>query len=170
MLPFWLVLLTVKTVKDYSIYKRTVYFQDTHEKYRWMCGESQYIQFYDSVKKADVPVEFYRDKSVEETGYGYFVFNDTLFVCDYDSDNLYFDKDRNEWLVYYSDECLLLETEIDKVLKIVNTFLGENKCVQTVLVLPSNMLDDVPERHYERIRFLAIQNSDMVSALRNYFA
>jgi len=68
------------------------------------------------------------------------------------------------------DDLVERKTSFTKVLKIVNTFLGENKCMQTVLVLPSNMLDDVPEKHYERIRFLAIQNSDMVSALRNYFA
>lgn len=163
--PIILILFLIKTVSDYFKYKKSRYYRDTHEKYTWMCASSSWISFYNAVKTAGIPAEYYRDSSVKETGYGYFVYNNTLLVCDYDSDSVYFDKDREEWFAYDAKDSILLETEIDKEIEAVNEFLGENRCSKAVIFIESSMLKDVPEKHYERFDFLPVSDRDLVSAL-----
>lgn len=163
--PVILIVLLVKTVSDYFKYKKSKYYYDTHEKYSWMCASSDYITFYNTIKNAELPVEYYRDNQIKETGYGYFVYNNILLICNYDSDSVYFDKDREEWFAYDTKDCVLLESEVDKEIEAVNKFLGENRCSKAVIFIESSILEDVPEKHYERIEFLPVSNLDLVSAL-----
>lgn len=163
--PIILILFLIKTVSDYFKYIKSRYYRDTHEKYSWMCASSDYITFYNTIKNAELPVEYYRDNQIKETGYGYFVYKDTLLICDYDSDSVYFDKEREEWFAYDTKDCVLLESEVDKEIEAVNKFLGENRCSKAVIFIESSILEDVPEKHYERIEFLPVSNLDLVSAL-----
>ena len=98
--PFILIYLIFATITDYFKYKKTQYYKDTQEKYSWLCARSYYVVFYDAIKSAGLPVDYYRDRETKMTGYGYFIHKDILIICDYDSDILYFNKDENEWLVY----------------------------------------------------------------------
>ena len=163
--PVILIVLLVKTISDYIKYKKSRYYHDTHEKYSWMCASSDYITFYNAAKAAGVPVEYYRDNRIKETGYGYFIFNNTMLVCDYDSDCVYFDKDREEWFAYDAKDCILLESKVDKEIEAVNELLGENRCSKAIIFIEGSMLEGVPEKHYERLEFLSVSDRDLVSAL-----
>ncbi len=164
--PIILIVLLIKTVSDFIKYKKSRYYYDTHEKYTWMCASSEYVVFYNAVKAAELPVEYYRNNQIKETGYGYFVYKDTLLICDYDSDSVYFDKEREEWFAYDAKDCVLLESEIKKEIEAVNEFLGENRCSKAVIFIESSMLEGVPEKHYERIEFLPVSNRDLISSLK----
>lgn len=163
--PVILIVLLVKTISDYIKYKKSRYYHDTHEKYSWMCASSDYITFYNAVKAAGVPVEYYRNNQIKEAGYGYFVYKDTLLICDYDSDSVYFDKEREEWFAYDAKDCVLLESEIKKEIEAVNELLGENRCSKAIIFIEGSMLEGVPEKHYERLEFLSVSDRDLVSAL-----
>ncbi len=164
--PIILIILLIKTVSDFIKYKKSRYYHDTHEKYTWMCASSEYVVFYNAVKAAELPVEYYRNNQIKEAGYGYFVYKDTLLVCDYDSDSVYFDKDREEWFAYDAKDCVLLESEIKKEIGAVNDFLGENRCSKAVVFLESKMLDGVHEKSYEQIEFLPVSDRDLISSLK----
>lgn len=168
--PVILFVFSGKTVSDYFKYKKSRYYHDTHEKYSWMCASSDYILFYNAVKISGVPVEYYRDNSIKETGYGYFVYGNTLLICNYDSDCVYFDKDKEEWFAYDARDSVLLETEIDKEIESVNEFLGENRCSKAIIFIESSMLEGVPEKHYERLVFSSVSDRDLVSALKKFVA
>lgn len=164
--PIILILFLIKTVSDYFKYKKSRYYRDTHEKYTWMCASSEYVVFYNAVKAAELPVEYYRNNQIKEAGYGYFVYKDTLLICDYDSDSVYFDKEREEWFAYDAKDCVLLESEIKKEIEAVNEFLGENRCSKAVIFIESSMLEGVPEKHYELIEFSPVSERDLASALK----
>ncbi len=164
--PLILVWLIIRTIVDYFKYKKSKYYSDTHERYSWMCGESEHIVFYNELKKANLPVDYYRDDLIKMTGYGYFIFKNILILCDYDSDVIYFDFDNENWFV--NGECsLLLEPAINDEIKKVNKLLGANVCERAILLVDSRILADVPEKHYENFEFLPVTNKNRVSALRN---
>lgn len=164
--PFILIWLIFATITDYIKYKKTQYYNDTHEKYSWLCARSYYVVFYDAIKSASLPIDYYRDKETKLTGYGYFIFKDVLILCDYDSDILCFDKDNNEWLVYDEHDYMLLEPTIDEELKKVNEFLGENRCKRAILFVESELLEKATEKEYEQIKLLPIEDSDKISTLK----
>lgn len=165
--PVVLIWLVFATIHDYIKYKKTRYYKDTHERYSWLCAQSYYVSFYDSIKSAGLPIDYYRDRTIKLTGYGYFIFNDVLILCDYDSDILYFDKDNNEWMVYDEHDYVLLEpTTIDEELKKVNEFLDENRCKKVIIFVERELLEEATGKEYERIILLPIEDGDKISALK----
>ena len=168
--PFIIVWLVIKTIKDYFKYIEGRYYQVTREKYSWLCAGTPHICFYNDIKDAGLPIKYYRDKSIRITGYGYFIYNSTLILCDYDSETLFFDKEKNEWLVYEEHDYLLLENKIDEEIKKVNEFLGEEVCNNAIIFVESDLLEDVPEIHYEKIEFLSVTEGNKVSALKKYYS
>lgn len=165
--PFILVWLPIKTIRDYLKYKKSKYYQDTGEKYSWLCADTPHISFYNDIKDARLPIKYYRDKNIRITGYGYFIYDNTLILCDYDSDLLFFDKDKDEWLVYEEHDYLLLENEIDEEIKKANEFLGENICKKALLFVDKDLLEEASQKQYERIEFLSITDGNKVAALKN---
>lgn len=117
-----------------------------------------------------MPIKYYRDKNTRITGYGYFIYNDVVILCDYDSDAFFFDKDKDEWFIYEEHDYLILENEINEEIKRVNEFLGEEICKKAILFIESDLLEDVPEIHYEKIEFLSVTEGNKVSALKKYYS
>lgn len=165
--PFILVWLLIKTIRDYLKYKKSNYYQDTGEKYSWLCADTPHISFYNDIKDARLPIKYYRDKNIRITGYGYFIYDNTLILCDYDSDLLFFDKDKDEWLIYEEHDYLLLENEIDEEIKKANEFLGENICKKVLLFVDKDLLEEASQKQYEKIEFLSITDGNKVAALNN---
>jgi hypothetical protein len=164
--PFILVWLIFATITDYIKYKQTQYYKDTGEKYSWLCCHSSCISFYNDITNAHLPIEYYRDKGIKITGYGYFIYKDTLLLCDYDSD-FFFDKETDEWVIYDEHDYILLETAVDDYIKKVNDFLGRKVCNKAIIFTESELLEDAPENKYERIEFLPMTDGDKFSALKN---
>lgn len=165
--PFIFIWLVISTFRDYYKYIGSRYYQYTGEKYSWLCADTAHISFYNDLKDAGVPIKYYRDDNIRITGYGYFIYNDFLILCDYDSDTIFFDKDKDEWLVYEEHDYLLLENEVEEEIKRVNKFLGKEICKKAILFVENDLLENVPEKHYERIEFLSFTDGNKISALRN---
>ena len=58
----WFLWVIIITPYDYVRYKCSRYYKDTKEKYSWLYTFSYYLRLYDAVKKADLPIDFYRFK------------------------------------------------------------------------------------------------------------
>lgn len=166
--PFILVWLPIKTIRDYLKYKKSKYYQDTGEKYSWLCADTPHISFYNDIKSNKMPIKYYRDKNIRITGYGYFIYNDLLLLCDYDSDSLFFDKEKDEWLVYKEHDYLLLENEIDEEIKKVNEFLGEAICKKAVVFVDKDIFDKTSKKYYDKISLLPIIDGEKASSLKDF--
>ncbi len=144
-----------------------MYYKDTHERYSWMCGQSEHVTFYNAVKKENLPIDYYRFNALHMTGYGFFIYNDILILCDYDSDICFFDKDRKEWFVNDERDYITLESAVnDKIIK-VNKFIGDNVCKKAIVFVESEIYAETTEKHYDIIKFLKITDGDKISALKN---
>ena len=107
----FLLLTVIITPFDYMKYKRTRYYKDTKERYTWLCTSSHYIGFYEMIKKANLPIDYYRYDNIPVAGYGYFVYKDTLILSDYDP---CYDEDGNIWQVMVEDEYVDLAEDVQK--------------------------------------------------------
>ncbi len=165
-LPFILIYVLITTIADYFKYKSSQYYKDTKEKYSWICANSQDIKFYNEIKENALPIEFYRNKDLKYTGRGYFVYKDILFLSEYDADVFYFDEEKEEWLVYDEHDYLLLENEADEEIKNANKFFMEERCKRAAVFVEKELLKNTPEKQYERLQLLPIENDDRVSAVQ----
>lgn len=164
--PFIFIFFILKSIRDYIKYKKSMYYQDTHERYSWMCGESEHITFYNAVKKENLPIDYYRFNALKMTGYGYFIYDENLILCDYDSDICFFDNDKKEWFVNDEHDYVTLESAVnDEIIK-VNEFIGKNVCKQAIIFVESEMYSETTEKHYDNIKFLSITDGDKISALK----
>ena len=165
--PIILIWIIISTIKDYIKYKKSEYFEDTHERYSFLCADSYHISFYNATKKANLPIDFYRKKDVKITGYGYFIYHDALILCDYDSDTLYFDKEKDEWTVYDEHGYVSFEPEVEQEIKNCNEFLEKDVCKRAIVLVESEFVDEAPEKEHKLFEFLPVADGDKVSTLKN---
>ena len=106
--------LLIITPFDYLKYKKSRYYKDTKEKYSWLCTSSYYIKFYDLIKKADLPIDYYRCDYVPITGYGFFVYKDMLILNDYEP---CFDEEKNiyDYKMFVQELELAFESFLPKI-------------------------------------------------------
>ena len=164
-LPFILILLAVLTIINYIKYKKTRYYMDTKESYSWLCADSAHISFYNDIKKSELPIEYYRDKNIKITGYGYFVYRDILIIRDFDN-VIYFDSEQNEWFIYEEHGENLLKEKVEEEIKKANEFFGENRCNKAIVFLDAEVFDETLEKHYENFEFL--RDTDKISELNEF--
>ena len=163
--PFILILLAVLTIINYIKYKKTHYYMDTKERYSWLCADSAHISFYNDIKKSELPIEYYRDKNIKITGYGYFVYRDILIIRDFDN-VIYFDSEQNEWFIYEEHGENLLKEKVEEEIKKANEFFGENRCNKAIVFLDAEVFDETLEKHYENFEFL--RDTDKISELNEF--
>ena len=168
--PIIVVGFLISTVKDYFEYKKTSYYLDTGAKYSWFCARSDSVTLYNAIKKEGLSIDFYRNNELKAASEDYFILDDALILFDFDSDMFYFDKEKDDWMFYEDHESILLENEVDKEIKKVNDFLGENRCRRAIIFVEKELLHDIPEKHYERIEFLTITEGDKISTLKSILA
>lgn len=168
--PIIIVGFLISTVKDYFEYKKTPYYLDTGAKYSWFCARSYSVTLYNAIKKEGLSINFYRNNELKAASEDYFIYDDALILFDFDSDMFYFDKEKDDWMFYENHESTLLENEVDKKIKKANDFLGENRCRKAIIFVEKELLDDIPEKYYERIEFLTITEGDKISTLKTILA
>lgn len=166
-LPILLAWLAILTIVDYVKYKKTMYYVETKGKYTWLCANSAYIDFYNSIKKSDLPIDYYRDEEIKIQGYGYFVYRDILILCDFDN-VIYFDSGQNEWFIYEEHGDILLKEKVEEEIKKANEFFGENRCNKAIVFLDAETFDETPEKHYENFEFL--RDTDKISELLDFIS
>ena len=165
--PFIFVWLIIKTIIDYFKYKKSLYYKDTKEKYSWLCAHSEHVLFYNAIKTEKFPIDFYRDKSNKSTGCGYFVYGDVLILCDYDSEIIFFDNNREEWFVNDERDFVSLETAVYDELEKANKLLDKGVCNRAIVFVDSCEYDKATKKQCNNIGFLIINDSDKISALKN---
>jgi hypothetical protein len=167
-LPFvfiLLFLLVLYTPIDYLRYKKTFYYKQIKEKYTWLCGGSTYIKVYDLVQKNKLPIDFYRNKAVSTTGYGWFKFQDCLLLVDY---NICYDEELCEWVVNFGDdEPAPLESVAVGEIDAFNTKFGKN-IEKAVVLIDEEIYNDIVKYYFSDIVFLKIENEKYLPALKDF--
>ena len=155
--------LLIITPFDYLKYKKSRYYKDTKEKYSWLCTSSYYIKFYDLIKKADLPIDYYRCDYVPITGYGFFVYKDMLILNDYEP---CFDEEKNIWLVEIEDEYVDIKEDVENAIDRCNELLKNNICKTAVILIDKDLFEEHPNVKYENIAFLPVSNDLDVEAIK----
>lgn len=155
--------LLIITPFDYLKYKKSRYYKDTKEKYSWLCMVSYYVKFYDLVKKANLPIDFYRCDYAPITGYGFFVYKDILILNDYEP---CYDEERDIWLVEIEDEYVDIKEEVEADIKRCNDFLKDNICTRALVFIYDEVYKEHPDVKYEKIDFLPVKNNSYIDALK----
>lgn len=150
---------------DYLKYKRTRYYQDTHETYSWLCASSYYIKLYEEIKKSNLPIDYYRcDYGAPITGCGYFIYKDILILNDYEP---CFDREKNIWTVEIEDEYIDIKEDVMAAIERCNEFLKEDVCKKAIVLIDSDDYHEHPDIKYDSFDFLPVCGNDMLSALKS---
>lgn len=167
-LPFvfiLLFLLVLYTPIDYLRYKKTFYYKQIKEKYTWLCGGSTYIKVYDLVQKNKLPIDFYRNKAVSTTGYGYFVYQDSLLLIDY---NICYDDELEKWVVNFGDdEPATLESVAIGEIDAFNSKFGKN-IEKAVVLIDEEIYNDIVKYNFSDIVFLKVENDKYLPVLKDF--
>lgn len=155
--------LLIITPFDYFKYKKSRYYKDTKDKYSWLCTSSYYIKFYDLIKNANLPIDYYRSDYFSVTGYGFFVYKDSLILIDYDP---CYDEDKNIWAVEIEDEYIDIKEDVENVIDRCNKLLGNNNCQKAVVLIDKDLFEEHPNVKYENIEFLPVSNDLDVEAIK----
>ena len=161
-LLFLLCLLLI-TPFDYFKYKRTRYYKDTHDKYSWLCTSSYYIKLYDLIKNENLPIDYYRCDYVPVTGYGYFIYKDTLILNDYEP---CFDAEQNIWTVEIEDEYIDIKYDVEAAIERCNIFLKDEVCKKAVVFIDSEVYNEHPDIKYEVFDFVTVVDDNIGEALK----
>ena len=149
---------------DYFKYKKTQYYKDTHEKYSWFCTQTYYVKLYNLIKSENLPIDYFRDKTDDFTGYGYFIYKDILILSDY---NIRYDSKKNIWIVDDDDdEDINIIDDVESNIKQCNKFLENNICKRAAILINEDILIEYPAPNYENLTFIPISNDDTLSALK----
>ena len=167
-LPFIVLLLLIMLILtpfDYFKYKMSRYYKDTKEKYSWFCSETYHIRLYNQIKKENLPIDYYRCEDAPITGYGFFVYKDTLIIYDY---VLYYDTETLKWLVEsedgenYAEIQDTAEAEIERC----NEYLKDNVCKKAAILINMEVFEEQPAPEYENIRFITVKNNRDIEPLK----
>ncbi len=150
-----LLYLLIITPFDYFKYKGSRYYKDTKEKYTWLCTSSYYIKFYDFIKNANLPIDYYRCDFAPITGYGFFVYKDILILNDYE---LCYDEEKNIWLVEIEDEYIDIKDDVEYVIDKCNELLKSDVCKKAIVLIDKDLFEQHPNVKYENIDFLPVNN------------
>ena len=154
--------LLIITPFDYFKYKKSRYYKDTKEKYSWLCASSYYIKFYDMIKNENLPIDFYRCDYAQITGYGFFVYKDTLILNDYEP---CYDEEKNIWLVEIEDEYVDIKIDVENAIDRCNELLKTDTCKKAVVLIDKDIFEEHPNVKYENIEFLPTSSDLDVEAI-----
>lgn len=156
--PIFLLLLLgllITTPIDYIRYKCSRYFKDTKERYSWLSYSSYYVKLYDTVKKHGLPIDYYRCDSVKINGYGFFIYNDTLILNDYEPS---FDIEKEAWTDEIEDEYVPIEEEAKRRIKECNEALNREACIKAVLLIDEDLYNEHPDVKCENVKVFPVAN------------
>ena len=84
---------------DWFRYRRSRYYKDTGEKFRFM--SNRFVRLYDTVKGYHLPLTFLRDTSDETNAYGFWVIKNAAIVV---ADGVEYETETNKWTAEEEDE------------------------------------------------------------------
>lgn len=153
--------MVIATPYDYFKYKMSRYYKDTKEKYRWFCFTG--VQLYETVKKEQLPIDFYRCYPSGGPGDGYYLYKDTLI---YTGGLVEFDEPGNKWVSRIGDKYTDLREAVDTSIAECNAFLKRQACSRAAVLIDSELLKKHPCPEFDNIRFCTVCGHDIAGALR----
>lgn len=147
-------------------YKRTRYYKDTGEKFSLVYVFLPHVKFYDAVKKENLPIDYYRFDDLSRTGYGYFVYKDTLILCD--AQDCCYDNERNTWLLENDDEYVDIKGEVEVAINNCNDLLKKDVCKKAVVLIGKDLFEEHPDVECENIVFLPANGYRDVDSIKMY--
>ena len=155
---------------DYIKYKYSRFYKDYKEKYTMFSGMSQYFEMYNAVKESGLPIEYIRNKNVDNA-YGYFVYEKTLLIFDY---CLFYDEYYQKWAVVESNEedrekFCSVEEMVEVMLDEVNEFMGEKACNKAIVLVDlSELHDEYVDKVQECKILLPYQKGKMMESIKEF--
>ena len=158
-LPFILLYFIIYTPVDIIRYRKTQYYKDTKDKYTWLAAKSYCVRLYEAVKKAGLPIEYYRRGKC----FGYFLYKNYLIFNDY---NLSYGEEIHYWTVERGDEYIRLEEAVKQDIQDFNEFMKTEAAGKAIILVENDIFDDDPPKSetYEII----ITQEDMATALKKF--
>lgn len=156
------------TPVDFINYRKTQYFKDTKEKYYWYANNSFYVRLYNIIKKANLPVEYYRDNSVKLTGYGYFVYKNILILT---YNDINYDNETNEcFIMTDGDNYIKIEDSVKSDIENFNGFIKANIADRALVIIEnSEMCEDcIPK--YENFDLIITNQKITEEMMKNCIA
>lgn len=157
----WCIVLPIDFIK----YRKSQYYQDTQEKYSFLCGSSYWIAFYEAVKKENLPISYYRCRDGTTAGFGYFVYKDTLITNS--AEPCHYDADEGVWLVEIEDEYIDIKSEVDSEIDGCNKFLGSEICKKAIVLVDEDFYEEDVNVNYENIELFPYNKKHLAEALKN---
>ncbi len=157
------IIMLLYTPIDYWRYRRTRYYQDTGEKYSWLCAMSFYIKLYDCIKKEQLPIKHYRVTDAIGAGYGYFVYQNRLVTGDYQP---LFNSEKKRWEVEIEDEWVDLKDEIAADIERCNAFLQSDVCEKAIVLIDADVYEEHTNVHGENFELLPVTDDNYAEALK----
>ena len=154
----WVIIITPY---DYVRYKCSRYYKDTKEKYSWLYTFSYYLRLYDAVKKADLPIDFYRFKEKGISGYGYYVYKDILILNDFDP---FYNEEKGDFEEH--NRIIDIKEEVYGAIEACNRLIGDTVCKRAVVMIDKDLFEEQPDVKYENIEFLPVKNQIDIEALK----
>ena len=110
-----------------------------------------------------MPIDYYRCDYVPVTGYGYFIYKDTLILNDYEP---CFDAEQNIWTVEIEDEYIDIKYDVEAAIERCNIFLKDEVCKKAVVFIDSEVYNEHPDIKYELFDFVTVVDDNIGEALK----
>lgn len=151
---------------DFIRYRITKYYKDTKEKYTWMSTSSYYIRMYDSIMKADLPIEYIRRKEVRLNGYGYFFYKNFL-ILDY---LMFYDKEINAWTAEVNEDegYIRVEEAVNRDIQEFNEYMNAEIVNRAAILVRNDEIDKFSIQELENCEILLVAQDDITTALKNF--
>lgn len=171
LIPFLLLIVIgvlLYTPIDFIRYRMTQYYKDTKEKYTWMSTSSYYIRMYDSIKKANLPIEYIRQKEVRLNGCGYFFYKNFL-ILNY---SMFYDEEINAWTVEVEEAegYIRVEEAVNRDIQEFNEYMNAEIVNRAAILVRNDEVDKFSIQEFENCEILLVKQDDITTALKNFIA
>ena len=99
---------------------------------------------------------------------GFFVYNDTLIINDYEEP--FYDEEKNIWLVEIEDEYIDMKDDVVDAIERCNELLKNDVCKKAVVLIDKDLYEEHPNVKYESIDFLPVSSDLDVEAIKTFLS
>lgn len=146
---------------DYLKYRRSAYYKKERKKYRLFAASGLQFALYNEILNHDLPIRFVENPENPDLEWGYFVFEDILFLP-YDF-CFEFNAQSGTWQYCAEGEdaqtqTLTLQEWIESQIAEVNESTGQELCKEAVFLLEGSKIEDLENVKAEK-RFLIYEEN-----------
>lgn len=155
------IIFLIHTPFDYIKYRRTRYYKDTKEKYRWLAGMTNFICLYDAIREADLPIQYHTCTD----GCEYLLYKNILILNEYAP---CYDSDRNILTVEIEDEYVNIEDAVAKDIEDCNESMQADICRRALVLVDNDELSEHEPIELANCTIVPIGDEGIAETLRKY--